>query len=182
MLDADLPGLYGVQTKVLVQAPSSATWHASLPTSCVSFRPRSRGFEVTSCDLKHQTRRPAHRALWVHRARRGEAVLGNWPSARRRREHRDRAHLRLSVRAGHHAQRPGQAAHRVRHAGERRKEGAGTRGKPLTSGTPKLARRSRESVRPPTCQVLRTRPANSGRTSQCGRTSRPFGQHAQAGV
>ena len=76
MLDADLARLYGVETRALVQAVKRDL--ARFPEDFMfqlSARER-RGFEITDCDLKRRSRRPTHRALRVHRARRGDVVFG----------------------------------------------------------------------------------------------------------
>ena len=59
------------------------------------------GFEITVCDLKHpKPRRPAHRALCLHRAGRGDAVHRAGQHARHRGGHRDHAYLRARAGVG----------------------------------------------------------------------------------
>jgi hypothetical protein len=62
---------------------------------------------------KHRRPAPAYGTLRVHRAGRGDLVVGARQHPRDRGEHRDHAHVRAHASAGGHACGPGQAAAKV---------------------------------------------------------------------
>lgn len=128
LLDADLATLYGVETKVLLQAVKRNL--ERFPEDFM-FQLNAGGverFEVTICDLKRQTRRtrwPPICAVCVYRTGRGDAFVNTEQPASRASQHRDHAGVRKTARTCHDTSRPRQTTQRT--GRENRLDGDATR-------------------------------------------------------
>ena len=94
MLDSDLAELYGVETKVLLQAVKR-----NLDRFPKEFMLRLSTAEFAALRSQFVTSNPGRggpplRPLRVYRARRGHVVLGAQQPERHRRQHRDQSRLR----------------------------------------------------------------------------------------
>ena len=86
LLDTDLAELYGVPTKVLVQAVKRNL--ERFPEDfMLQLTDAEFSFEVTICDLKARARWPALRAIRFHRAGSGHALVSALQSPSHRRQH-----------------------------------------------------------------------------------------------
>ena len=76
MLDADLAGLYGVETRALVVQALKRNAERFPEDFCFQLEAEELGASRSAnCDLNPEARRPAHRPLRLHRAGRGNALL-----------------------------------------------------------------------------------------------------------